>query len=295
MKRIASNIVAYLIKGFSKLPLRLLYVFGDLLYLLMFYIIRYRRKVVHHNLVMSFPEKSTQEIHNITRKFYRHFSDLMIESLKNAGDTGKKIPKRIHYKNADLLHKIYEQGKSIILYAGHYGNWEWLSVLPITFRFKMIAFYQPLSNSVIDDLIKKSRERYGIVAVPSASAYKALKTYNDEGIQTLSLVLGDQSPPANGNKVWLPFLNRETAFLVGAGKIAKKLDHSVVFPHFRKISRGNYEIEFILIQPEADSQSENPYIKGYARQLESSILSNPPLWLWSHRRWKLNREIDQPK
>jgi KDO2-lipid IV(A) lauroyltransferase len=290
MKSIFSKITAQFITGVSKLPLRLLYVFADLLYVLMFYVIKYRRKVVYHNLETSFPEKSTQEIKCIAKQFYRHFSDLMMESLKNTGDTGKQIPRRVHYKNADLLHTIHGEGKSIILYAGHYGNWEWLSVLPITFKFKMIAFYQPLSNSVFDDLIKKSRERYGIVAVPSAAAYKALKTFSDEGVQTLSLVLGDQSPPANGTMVWLPFLNHDTAFLVGAGKIARKMDHKVVFPQFKKISRGNYEIEFILIHPETDTTAENPYIRGYAQQLEKSIRDNPSLWLWSHRRWKLKKE-----
>ena len=255
----------------------------------MFYIVRYRRKVVRVNLNRSFSEKPKHEIKVIEKKFYRHFGDLMIESLKNAGSS-RQVPNRIQYKNADFLHKLHDEGRSIILYAAHYGNWEWLSVLPLTFKFRMIAFYQPLSNVVFDALIKRSRERYGITAVPSSQAYKALKTYNDNGEHTLSLVLGDQSPPPDGAMVWLPFLNRETAFIVGAGKIAKKLGHIAVYPHFRKLSRGHYEVEFIILKADENPGNENPYVKSYAAQLEKSIQSEPSMWLWSHRRWKLNPE-----
>ncbi len=269
--------------------MNLLYALSDVIFFIMYYVIRYRRKIVFNNLTGSFPEKSKAEIRHLERKFYVHFSNLMIESLKNLSDSGKTIEKRMNFINIELMKTYHSQGKSIILYAAHFGNWEWLAILPFFVSYRMIAFYQPLSNSLFDELIKKSREKYGITAVPSAHAYKALKTYNDEGELTLSLVLGDQSPPRDSTKVWLNFLNRETAFIVGAGKMAKKLDHVVVFPHFTKKARGYYDIEFKVIHADEDENSENPYIKGYARELEKSIRINPDLWLWSHRRWKLNQ------
>jgi KDO2-lipid IV(A) lauroyltransferase len=287
MNKLFKSIVVRLIFVVAKFPLWVLYVFADILFFLMFYVVRYRRKVVYDNLKGSFPEKQEKEIRSITKMFYRHFCDLIIESVKNIGDSRKLVIKRMHFKNPELLDEIYQNGKSIILYTGHYGNWEWFTVLPALFKFKAIALYQPFSDSITDNLMKRSRERYGLQAIPSTHAYKALKKYSDENIQTITLVLGDQSPPANGSMVWLPFLNRETAFIVGAGKIARKLDQVVVFPHFRKISRGNYEIEMIRLDPEADAKSDNPYIRGYAKQLEKSIQADPSLWLWSHRRWKL--------
>ncbi len=210
----------------------------------MFYIFRYRRNVVFENLKQTFPEKSRVSIHVTEKSFYKHFCDLWIESLKNLSGDKKTITKRVTFKNIDLLQHLFNQKKSIILYAAHYGNWEWLAILPLYVSYRMLAFYQPLSNSTFDKLIKDSREKYGILAVPSNQAFRELKKFSDKQELTLALVLGDQSPHVNNPKVWLNFLNRETAFLIGPNKIARKLNHVVVYPHFTKTSRGFYEIEF---------------------------------------------------
>ncbi len=293
MKKVFALLLLTIIFLFSKLPIAFLYKLSDIGFVFIYYIFRYRRKVVFENLKQSFPEKSNIDIHIIERKFYKHFCDIGIESIKNLSGDKETITKRVNFKNIELLQKLYAQEKSIILYASHYGNWEWLAVLPLYVSYRMIAFYQPLSNSTFDKLIKDSREKYGIVAVPSGKAFKALKEYSDKQELTLALVLGDQSPPANGPKVWLEFLNQETAFLPGANKIAKRLEHVVVYPYFSKTSRGYYEIEFKVIQPDRDDKRDNPIIQNYAEQLENNIIEDPGLWLWSHRCWKLNKTEDR--
>ncbi|MCB0806880.1 MAG: lysophospholipid acyltransferase family protein [Bacteroidales bacterium] len=290
MKKVTYTFSVWLLKGIARLPLSVLYLFSDIMFFLMFYVVRYRHNVVLENLRGTFPDKNEKEIKKTARSFYRHFSDLIVESLKNIGDQGEHIRKRIRFTNPEVLSQNYDEGKSIILYSAHIGNWEWFNLLPVMFKFQAIAFYQPLSDSISDHLIKESRERYGLRAVPSAQAFKALKQLNDQGIQTISLVLGDQSPAPNGTMVWVPFLNRETAFLVGAGKIARKLRHEVIYPHFRKLKRGYYEVELIPVNPDQDDTSEYPYIRNYAGLLEENIRKEPALWLWSHRRWKLKPE-----
>jgi KDO2-lipid IV(A) lauroyltransferase len=282
--------VKYLLIGLSILPLRVLYVFSDLIFFVGYYIFRYRRRITRENLMRSFPEMGPEEIGKAGKRFYRHLCDIMAETLKNIGGDAVTITRRVTFSNIQLLRDFHAQNKSVILYTAHYGNWEWLTVLPLYVPFRMIAFYQPLSNSMFDELMKNSREKYGIMAIPSNQAYRALKSHADEGVPTLSLVLGDQSPPSSGPKVWLNFLNQETAFLPGANKIARKLDQVVVYPHFTKTGRGRYKVEMIPIHPGMDDSGEHPIIRNYAGQLEKSIRQDPGLWLWSHRRWKLKPE-----
>lgn len=290
MKKAGSYILKIFLLGLSKLPLEVLYFFSDIVFNVGYYVFRYRRRVVMENLTQSFPEKTPEEIKSIEQGFFRHLCDIMAEVLKNIGGDDATITRRIEFKNIDLLIDLHQKKKSITLYTGHYGNWEWLTVLPLYVPYRMIAFYQPLSNSMFDDLMKGSREKYGISAIPSSQAYRALKNYDDEGILTLSLVLGDQSPPPNGQWVWINFLNRPTAFLTGANKIARKLEQVVVYPHFTKVSRGHYEVEFKVIHPVEGESGEHPIIQNYAAQLETSIRMDPTLWLWSHRRWKIRQD-----
>lgn len=290
MKNLFGHITRYTLKGLSKLPLRVLYVLADVVFFTGYYLVRYRRKITRQNLRNSFPGKSDNEIKAMEIGFFRHLCDILAESLKNIGSDEVTETNSLKFTNIGLLREIYDEGKSITLYAGHYGNWEWLTVLPLYVPFRMIAFYQPLANFLFDDLMKESREKYGITAIPSGQAYRALKEFSDQGIPTLSLVLGDQSPPLHGPKVWIDFLNQPTAFLPGANKIARKLEHVVVYPHFTKISRGNYEVEMIVIHPGENNLEEHSIIKNYARQLEKSIRHDPSMWLWSHRRWKLRLE-----
>ncbi len=287
MKIFFFHIVKYLLIGLSRLPFRVLFVFSDLIFFIGYYLVRYRRNITRQNLQRSFPDMGPEALRNAGRRFYRHLFDIMAETLKNIGGDSDTITRRITFRNIEMLRDIHAGGKSVILYAAHYGNWEWLTVLPLYVPFRMIAFYQPLSNSMFDELMKNSREKYGITAIPSNQAYRALKSYADEGVLTLSLVLGDQSPPSGAPKVWLRFLNQETAFLPGANKIARKLDQVVVYPHFTKTARGRYEVELMLVHPGMEESGDHSIIRNYAAQLEKSIDKDPSLWLWSHRRWKL--------
>ncbi|MEQ8420327.1 MAG: lysophospholipid acyltransferase family protein, partial [Arenibacter algicola] len=107
---------------------------------------------------------------------------------------------------------------------------------------------------------------------------------------TLNCMIGDQSPTKKSSKYWYNFLNQETAFFIGADKIAKKTDQVVLFPFFKKLRRGYYELEFKIIEDHPQIRDNFEILEKYAQQLEQAIMSAPELWLWSHRRWKLKRE-----
>jgi KDO2-lipid IV(A) lauroyltransferase len=295
MKHILTRLVIVVFYLLSLLPFAVLYVLSDISYFILFYMLGYRKKVIMTNLANSFPQKSAEELKQIQKGFYKHFCDLIFESVKNLTITKKSVKKRFIFKNLELVHTYYAQQKSIILYLGHYGNWEWLAALSLYVPHQMVAFYQPLSNALFDKLIKKSRERFGLIAVKSSQGYKALVDFSNQHILTFTLALGDQSPPGNSSRHWVTFLNQETAFLTGVDRIAKKMDMVVLFPLFRKTSRGHYEIEFEVIQEQMKDIDSFLIIENYVKRLESAIVHDPALWLWSHRRWKLKKPTHYEK
>lgn len=108
------------------LPLGVLYVFSDLAFLLVYYVVRYRREVVETNLRNSFPEKSECERRKIARKFYRHFCDTFIETLHILHISENEMRRRMKFTNMHVLSDFCAQKRNAILMLGHYGNWEYM-------------------------------------------------------------------------------------------------------------------------------------------------------------------------
>jgi KDO2-lipid IV(A) lauroyltransferase len=214
----------------------------------------------------------------------------MVEALKTLSISERNFQKRFKLKNPELLKHLYDDNKSIILYAAHLGNWEWLSIFPTLTPYQVVSFYQPLGNRYFDDLMKTIRQRFGVVCVESKKGFKTLLQYRAKGIQTICFVVGDQSPAGNSTKHWTNFFNTDTAFLIGAETIAEKSDQVLVFPSFSSPRKGYYEVEFIVIEKNESDEKRFALTNAYAKILEENIKKSPQLWLWSHKRWKLRRE-----
>ncbi len=273
----------------SILPLSGLYILSDLMFLLLYHLIGYRRSVVGKNLKNAFPDKTKSDIASIEKSFYKHFCDIAFESIKVLTISKAAATNRFRIKNMELIDDLYRQQKSIILYTAHYGNWEWLGFLPLLMPYQAVSFYQKLSNSYFDRFMQLTRSRFGVRCIESKQGYKNMVKFQEENLLTMTYIVGDQSPTQGASKHWLNFLNQETAFLLGTDRIAKKLNQVVLFPSYRKLKRGYYEIEFIPLELNPAKNNSQDIIEKYAQALEASILSSPALWLWSHRRWKLNR------
>jgi KDO2-lipid IV(A) lauroyltransferase len=290
VKPSAADILRYLpLYVLSLLPMRVLYGISDLLCYVLYHWIRYRRDVVADNLLQSFPEKTAAARKTIEKAFYRHFCDIAFEAVKVLTMSEKAFRKRLVVQNPEIVRQYHEQGRNIILYMGHYGNWEWFAILPRIIPHLFTSFYQPLRNKYVDKLMKITRCRFGVYMVPSHRGYKSILALNRQNLLTVTMVIGDQSPRPSSPKHWTPFLHRETAFLIGADRIAMKSNAVVIFPAFSKPRRGVYEIEFILIEDAASKAPEGSIVEAYASILEQTIRKAPEMWLWSHKRWKLSK------
>lgn len=277
----------------SILPMSVLYLLSDMTYIMVYYIIGYRKKVVIGNIKGSFPSKNEKEIKRISKDFYRHFCDLIFESIKRLTISERAIRKRLKIKNQDLIEKYLKDRRNILLYTAHQGNWEWLIFMPIYLPYHSNTFFMPLKNKYFNELFQLMRERFGIRCVPSINGYRTIIEDAKANNVTMNCIIGDQSPHEQSSLHWCNFLNRETAFFTGADKIAKKSNSVVIFPFFKKVKRGYYELEFQMIDDNPRVRENLEIVERYAKQLEGAILKSPEMWLWTHRRWKLNTKLDR--
>ena len=262
-----------------------LYLISDFLYLLVSKIFKYRLKLISKNLKNSFPEKSENEIKTIQRNFYKHFSDLILESLKGFTISKKRINKKIKIKNPELLNKMAENGQNIILIGGHYNNWEMSAQkMPLECKHELFAIYKPLRNKFFDKKMKGSREKFGLRVIPMKETKNYFET-KDENPR--AIIFGsDQSPSNSKNAHWINFLNQESGFLFGAEKYAKEFNWPVVYVSIDKTQRGAYLITYQLITDKPKLEPKGKIIEDFASLLQSDIYRNPPNWLWTHNRWK---------
>ena len=271
----------------SLLPMWGLYLLSDFFYVLLYYIVGYRKKVVRTNLRNSFPEIAESELKRVEAKFYRNLCSVFVELIKVLTMSRAQARRRYQVKNPELLEEYWAAGRNAIVYAGHHGNWEWMGLLPLHLSYKILAFYQRQSSSYFNHLMLMIRQRYGVHCFESDKGFKTIIQYRNDGVNTMTLMLGDQSPKGDSTRYWTSFLNQETAFLTGTSRIARKTNSVVVFPKVHRIKRGYYQIEFILLDDNPNDSSEFGVIDAYAKELDRVIHESPELWLWSHKRWKL--------
>lgn len=272
------------------LPERILYLLSDILYLLMYYVAGYRKKVVFRNLQKAFPEYDKPEIKRIAKLFFQHLCDLMLESAVSHFYSKSKALKKISYKNPELLNELGGKGKQVMAVLGHYGNWEYMSTLALVLDYPVVAIYKPLHNKYFDRMMQKNRNTFGVITVPMEKIARRLIEYHKNNTPVLTLNLGDQRPLYHQIQYWTKFMGLDTPMFLGTEKLARKLDAAVVFLKIRKVTRGRYEMEAELI---CESPAElKPYeiTDRHAGILEDLIREEPAYWLWSHKRWKHSYE-----
>lgn len=293
-QRIAYRILYIIWYTLSLLPLWVLYCFSDVLNLILYHIIKYRRTIVRRNINDSYPELSPKQRKIIEKRFYLYFCDLIVESLKYFSISEKQICKRLRFKGVELIKDSYNRGKSCGIFLGHYGNFEWTSSMPLwidTNACQCIQFYRRLDNKVFNKIIERTYNRWGSKNIPANESVRYMARYNKEGKPFIAGFLADQTPWWRDIHYWTNFLNHpETPVFTGAERIMKKFDMDVYYLDIKRIKRGYYTAEFKRITTTPKECPEFWITEQYTRMMEKTINSAPSYWLWSHNRWKRTKE-----
>ena len=273
----------------SLLPLWILYGLSDLVFLLFMSIIPYRKKVVQYNIEKSFPDLSPRDQAVLVRGFYRHFSDLLVESIKNLSISKEELLRRMKVLNPEVLQELEKKGKSVLFVSGHFNNWEWfITSQALLVPFESFGIGMPLSNGFWDKKLTERRQRFGLKVV-NAKNYKEM--FQQEKAVSV-LVLTDQAPADARKSYWMEFLQQPTPILFGVEQMANEFDLTVVYFTMKKIKRGQYSIEFNILTEDPKSLPYGVLTEKHVKLLEESIIDQPCNWLWSHKRWKRELPAD---
>lgn len=281
--------VAY---AFALLPFPVLYLFSDIFYLFICYVVHYRKKVIRKNLKNSFPEKTDKERRRIERKFYRHLCDYFVETLKTLTLTESEVRKRMKFENPEILNRLTKNGNSCFISLGHYGNWEWVSSIGLYLSpgIERGQVYQEIRNNAFDQLFRVIRSKFGPKSIERNEVIRTLVRRKQDSIPMVIGFLADSRPHPNENSHWMTFLNQDAPVQLGMERIARWGKYGIVYLDLRKVKRGYYVGKFSVITADVSANPEFSIMEKYMRKVEETVLREPAYYLWSHNRWKYKKE-----
>ncbi|UBZ06887.1 lysophospholipid acyltransferase family protein [Salegentibacter mishustinae] len=277
----------------SILPFWLFYRVSDVVYFIVYHLVGYRKKTVTHNLKLVFPEKSSEEIIKIRKKFYAHMCDMFLEMVKSISISEEELKKRFVFTNLEELRRIEKLDKSIMLMCGHYASFEWLFALQLNnLNHKAYGIYKKIRNPGFDKLINDIRRRFGAELIQNSKSTLRIAHNQKEGIRGVYAMIADQSPKSPNYKFWTDFMGKKVPFYIGSERMAKEFDMAVIYLHVDKVKRGYYKASLINIADNPTETENNQITLDYIQHLEKQIREKPELYLWTHKRWKhLGKEI----
>ena len=270
------------------LPLGVLYLVSDLAYPILYYIIRYRRRLVRENLRCSFPEKSQEEIQNIEKKFYRNLCDVFVEAFKCLNVSDEEMLRRVEILNCELPESIAARGKNVFMLLGHLGCWEWYQEVSVRYKAprRSAEIYKHITSPYFASLMHEVRSRWDTTQIEMQQTVRTLLRWTGEGEPYLCGFIQDQRPDTKV-KDSLTFLCQQTWYTPGAEQIVGKANAELVYLDVEKTSRGHYRLTFTSMEPnEEEMNSPYPLTRCFWRLIEQNIRRQPELWLWSHNRWQ---------
>lgn len=276
-------------KGLSLLPFWVLHRISEVLFLLVYGVFGYRKRVVHENIALSFPEKSEQERQAIVREFYRHFCDVIVETIKGMSISADELSKRMVNVDQHIYDQFEKENRNAIVVMSHCGNWEWICLMSqLSCHQKVQCVYKTLSNPGFDWMMFQQRTRFGVNAVPMEQILRVMSS--NLSTTTVTAFIGDQSPSSTKGVHWSTFLNQDTAFMMGSEKIGQKFDMSIVYLTCEKVGRSRYQARTRLLTDQPKDCPPGQITEMIAQAVEAEIQNQPSYWLWSHRRWKHKKD-----
>lgn len=294
MQFIVYKLVYPILWFISKLPWRFFYIFSTIIFFLVYYVVRYRRKIVTQNLKLAFPNKSLIEINKIRKDFYKHMCDMFLEMIKSISISSEEMKQRFKVTNIEKLHELEAKGENIIIFMAHYASYEWANVVDIQTNFQAVGVYKQIGNKYFDRLVQKIRARFGSRVVTTKEAMKVItEDQLNNGLYMYALV-SDQSPKINKATFWTDFMGVKVPVFLGAEVLSKRLGLNAYYLQVEKVKRGYYEAKLITLTEDPKNCEDYSIIKKYTRLLENQIYKNPQYYLWTHKRWK-HRNTPPPK
>ena len=289
MRYLAYLIVYPILFCISILPFRLLYILSDFVFLIVYYIIGYRKKTVRNNISLTLSHLSSKERLDIEKKSFRHMCDMFLEMIKTMTISKSEMTKRYTFSNLEVYTNLEKKNKSIALMVAHYASYEWVISMNSKIGYKGYAIYKRLNNPYFDKLVRNIRSKFEAHLITTKATIPTIESNKASNILSIYGFASDQSPRLSVTFHWKKFLGIEVPVHTGAEMLAKKHDLNVIFLKTKKLKRGYYQGTFEVLSENAINVPDYQITDQFLELVEKQIYEAPEFYLWTHNRWKHRR------
>ncbi len=279
-----------ILKCFAVIPLPILYSLSWPLYILLFYIVRFRRNIAEENIHNSFPNHSSSEKDALLKSHYQNFCETLLEVIKSINMKPEQLLNHVIFENTEEIVHYLQQGQTVLLSMAHQCNQEW-AMLAVSqkLNYPIDGIYKPLHMKWLNELALESSTRFNVTLTPAKTCITELIKRSKQ--TRIIAIAPDQAPRRRDDAYWTTFMQQETPFYLGLEKIATLFKYPVFFMRLERVARGKYQANFELLCTPPYEKGKNLVSREYVHAVEKQILAQPQDWLWIHKRWKKKKSL----
>jgi Kdo2-lipid IVA lauroyltransferase/acyltransferase len=268
------------------LPFPILYLISDFVYLIIYYVIGYRKITVRENLALALPHLSIEERLVIEKKSFRHLCDMFLEMAKTMTISKEEMNKRFVFTNLEVYKRLEDQEKSIAMMLAHYASYEWVISMNAYVTFDAFAIYKKINNPYFDQLVRDIRSKFKANLITNKETIPVIIKNKMNNKLSIYGFASDQSPKITSAYHWQNFMGINVPVHTGAEMLAKRYDMNVIFLKVKKVKRGYYEASFEILAENAAAIPNYKITDKFLKLVEQQIYEAPEYYLWTHKRWK---------
>ena len=248
-----------------------------------------RRRTVLDNLGLAFPDLPATERRRLGARCYRHFGAMACDTIAFSRIDPVEFCRRLTIRGWHHLDAAEAQGRGVVVFGGHTGNWEIAARTLGLYRTPYHIVVRPFNNTLLYDHMRRDRERYGIREVPKNGAARQLfRVLRDGGRVGLAM---DQRVRASQGGIVLPFFGHPALVTPLPASLSLRTGAAVVPIFAWPQPGGRYLVEVhAAVPPPPGLEGDEAVAELTTRLLgilEREIRGRPEQWLWPHRRWRI--------
>lgn len=198
---------------------------------------------------------------------------------------------RILIENAAIAENV--RGKAALMLSGHFANWEIMGIAASRFGLDGAIVYRPPNNPYVNRFIARARAKKGY-AEQISKHHGAKRIFSLLRTGKAILLLADQK---TNEGLAAPFFGRGAMTTPVPAMLALKLKVPVLFASNKRLGGARFRVTMhppLEFKPTGDHRADVKAMTAAINlRLEEMVRADPSQWLWIHRRWPTERDVEK--